>query len=265
MHGGGIVRHLGLQNYTGPVPALAELISNAWDADAKEVYVKIPFDKSIEPEDVITIIDTGCGMDWNDCEEKYLVIGRNRRVAENRDKSKEGRPLMAHKGLGKLAGFGIASVVEVKTVKDNKLTHFKMYFSAIDALNQGEAYEPEMIADEKVVNMKDGTEVYLRDLYLQRAIPEEQFFRSMARRFAILSDKFKVHINGRLLKKEEVALQFRFPEKVQDDITEIVDDWGTTILPPKINWWIGFTEKPIKMEDVLHAWLNFNPHTLCSR
>lgn len=61
-------------------------------------------------------------MNWTDCDDKYLVIGRNRRVAENRDKSNGGRPLMAHKGLGKLAGFGIANIFEVKTVKNKKLT-----------------------------------------------------------------------------------------------------------------------------------------------
>ena len=33
---GEVVKHLGLQMYAGPVPAIAELISNAWDANAEK-------------------------------------------------------------------------------------------------------------------------------------------------------------------------------------------------------------------------------------
>src|SRR5687768_2149268 len=40
---GNIVKHLGVQMYAGrPVPAIAELISNAWDADATVVDVQLP-------------------------------------------------------------------------------------------------------------------------------------------------------------------------------------------------------------------------------
>ena len=248
--GGGIVRHLGLQNYKGPVPALSELISNAWDADADEVHVKIPFDTPIKSSDIIYVKDNGCGMTWKDCDNKYLVIGRNRRAAEKREESDGGRPLMAHKGLGKLAGFGIANIVEVKTVKDKKFTHFVMDFSVIDALNQGETYKPQMIEDEKDVETAHYSEVILRNLNLKRAISKEQFFRSMTRRFAVLSDEFKVYINGELLKKEQIPLEFRFPEEAKDDVIKIVNGWGKTILPSEIMWWIGFTEKPIKVEGV---------------
>lgn len=250
--GGGIVRHLGLQNYKGPVPAMAELIANAWDADAGEVHISIPLGVPIKSDHIISVRDNGCGMAWVDCNEKYLVIGRNRRVAEKTDRSPRGRPLMAHKGLGKLAGFGIANTIEIKTIKNKKLTHFVMRFSEIDKLEQGETYRPEMIADEEDVELPNGTEIILRDLNLQSSIPENIFLRSMASRFAVLSDEFKVYINGGPLKKEEVPLQFRFPEKAADDVIEVVDKWGKTILPSgaEIRWWIGFTEKPIQVEGV---------------
>jgi hypothetical protein len=109
--GGGIVRHLGLQNYKGPVAAMAELIANAWDADARELHITIPLGRPLKPKDAIIVKDDGCGMSWADCNEKYLVIGRNRRDVEGTDKTPGGRPLMAHKGLGKLAGFGIAKML----------------------------------------------------------------------------------------------------------------------------------------------------------
>ena len=47
---GNIVKHLGVQMYAGrPVPAIAELISNAWDADAKQVEVQLPLDEVFRP------------------------------------------------------------------------------------------------------------------------------------------------------------------------------------------------------------------------
>jgi hypothetical protein len=38
---GALVKHLGLQMYTGAVPAIAELVSNAWDAMAGTAPVYI--------------------------------------------------------------------------------------------------------------------------------------------------------------------------------------------------------------------------------
>lgn len=250
--GGGIVRHLGLQNYKGPVAALAELIANAWDADAREVHVKIPLGRPLKPEDKIIFKDDGCGMSWSDCDQKYLVIGRNRRDVEKTERTPAGRPLMAHKGLGKLAGFGIAKIMEVKSVSKGKLTHFRMSFDDLDSLKQGEAYFPKMVADEKPVKLPDGTELILEELSLERSIPKEQLILSMSTRFSIFSEKFKVYINDTLLEKKDVPLEFRFPEKGDEDVTDIdKDGFGTTTLPNglEIMWWIGFTPDTIKMTE----------------
>ena len=46
---GGLVKHLGLQMYSGAVPALAELVSNSWDAMAESVVIDIPFTRALEP------------------------------------------------------------------------------------------------------------------------------------------------------------------------------------------------------------------------
>ena len=68
---GNIVKHLGVQMYAGrPVPAIAELISNAWDADATHVEVSLPFDEAWERDNdkqIITVSDNGNGMTWKWC------------------------------------------------------------------------------------------------------------------------------------------------------------------------------------------------------
>ena len=250
--GGGIVRHLGLQNYRGPVPALSELIANAWDADATEVKVTVPFGKPFHSGDEISLKDNGHGMNWIDCDEKYLVIGRNRREVEQTDRTQGGRPLMAHKGLGKLAGFGIAKEMEVRTISDGKLTAFLMSFEKLDELKQGETYEPTMIFDEEPVELPNGTAVILKKLLLQRAISEDRFKKSMAKRFSIFSDKFRVYMNGKRLKKTELPLEFKFPESGDSDITVIdKEGFGSTTLSNnlQIRWWIGFTPDTIKIKE----------------
>ena len=80
---GNIVKHLGVQMYAGrPVPAIAELISNAWDADAKQVDVSLPLDEAWDPGNAnqsIVVYDNGNGMTWDMARDAYLDVGRDRR------------------------------------------------------------------------------------------------------------------------------------------------------------------------------------------
>ncbi len=229
--------------YRGAVPVLAELISNSWDADATRVDIELPFDQSFDGKTFV-VSDDGHGMGWTDVQNGYLVVGRDRRKAMGRDRSPKGRMVMGRKGLGKLAGFGIAEIVDVRTVKNKWLTHFRMDFGA---MTQGEEieliapYEPEIIADH-AIEEADGTTVTLSGLHLQRRVLEDAFRQSMSRRFSILGAQFDVRINGKSLAADApIDLQFRFPGEGWND--EYVDGVGS------IRWWAGFTEKPIKVED----------------
>src|SRR5579864_9347946 len=76
---GQLFKHLGLQMYAGAVPAIAELISNAHDAMARNVWVTIPTDRAIQGSDEITVKDNGVGMSFEECNTEYLSVGRNRR------------------------------------------------------------------------------------------------------------------------------------------------------------------------------------------
>ncbi len=121
---GNIVKHLGVQMYAGrPVPAIAEFVSNAWDADATQVDIDIPLDTPWNPaneQQVITVSDNGNGMNWEMIRDAYLNVGRDRRKTEATDKYPGGRRLQGRKGVGKLAGFGIADTLEVQTIYRDK-------------------------------------------------------------------------------------------------------------------------------------------------
>lgn len=119
-YAGNIVKHLGVQMYAGrPVPAIAELISNAWDADATKVDARFPLDEPWDPnnqQQFIQVSDNGNGMTWDMVRDAYLDVGRDRREVERTDRSPGDRLLQGRKGVGKLAGFGIADILEVQTV-----------------------------------------------------------------------------------------------------------------------------------------------------
>src|SRR3972149_1374091 len=247
---GRLVKHLGLQMYSGAVPAIAELIANAWDATAKNVYINVPLDKSLEHTDKISVRDDGSGISFEECNNHYLVVGRDRRSEEGDYSTEFGevkpRKLMARKGIGKLSGFGIANRIEARTVKDGLVTHFAMdYDSMTRSGNFIEEYHPELLGDDgKKVDEPNGTAITLTQLKLTRTINNDAFRESMARRFTVLSDpQFAVFVNDGKLTKSERELQFRYPWAPNAWSSENITGVG------EIKWWIGFEKDPIPDED----------------
>ena len=107
--------------YTLP-PVLSELIANAYDADAEKVDVEL-YDMSKKK---IIVKDDGIGMSLDDIQNKFLVIGRNRREEERDKPTGKGRKPIGKKGLGKLSFFGLVKTITVETVKNKKRNVFAM-------------------------------------------------------------------------------------------------------------------------------------------
>ena len=245
------MKHLGLQMYSGAVPAIAELISNAWDAMAANVAIEILLDKPLESANKILVRDDGHGMTFNECNEEYLVIGRDRRKQEG-DLSRpyldrQRRSLMARKGIGKLAGFGIANRIEVRTVHDGNVTHFALDYDRIVRSGKFvDEYKPDLLADDrKVTDEPNGTQVLLTEIKITRAIPKQQFRASMARRFTVLKGdtSFRVYVNDEEIRREEQPFQFRYPgEKGKWESAEVSG-------AGQIKWWVGFRPEPIGDEE----------------
>ena len=249
---GNLVKHLGVQMYSGrPVPAIAELISNSWDADATEVDVRLPLDQSWDPSNdsqIITVSDNGNGMTWEMVRDAYLNVGRDRRKMEGKDRSPGGRRLQGRKGVGKLAGFGIADTLEVQTVHEAKDPHseeqvliwFRLDLSDITKIESGPAPVKVLFAGPvsdapTATRTSQGTTVTLRQLHERRARNSSLFHSDMARRFLLLN-RFHVQINGQDLQEEAVSCQLRSPD--EGWTTDEVHGCGP------VEYWIGFTERP---------------------
>ena len=256
---GNIVKHLGVQMYAGrPVPAIAELISNAWDADATKVDLHLPLDEAWDPTDpdhFIEVSDNGNGMTWEMVRDAYLNVGRDRRKAEKTDKSTGGRRLQGRKGLGKLAGFGVADTLEVQTVYkeadpgvgEKTLIWFRLDLSDLAKVEQGPAPVEVIFAGPTskaptTGRTTKGTTVTLRHMHERRARNADSFHTSMAQRFLLIGPQFRVRINGEDLREEHIQLQWREPKS---------SGWATANVTGcgPIRYWIGFTEHPRKQNE----------------
>lgn len=254
---GNIVKHLGVQMYAGrPVPAIAELISNSWDADATEVDVRLPLDEpwtAANPEHLIEVSDTGNGMTWEMVRDGYLDVGRDRREQEKTDRSPGQRLLQGRKGVGKLAGFGIADIMEVQTVHrdpvpgigEQVLIWFRLSLSELKKVKTGAPvdliYAGPVSSAPSGARVTKGTTVTLRQLHQRRSQNSQRFHQSMAQRFLLIGPEFLVRINGEELRAEDVTLQWRWPEKGW--ATDDVEGCGP------VHYWIGFTPQPRKQNE----------------
>ena len=248
---GQLFKHLGLQMYSGAVPAISELISNAYDAMARNVWITIPAGRPISQNDEIIVKDDGHGMSDEECNLFYLFVGRDRRSHQNEwTKEYNGLPsrkVQGRKGIGKLAGFGIANLIAVRTVKNRKIAHFGMdYDELTESSNFADldGYDPEPLSDDnKSTKEKPGMSITLSRLKISRAINEDEFKKSIARRLLVLDENFTVHVNGTAISRQEIPFQFRFPE--QPGLWETAElDNGQ-----QFQWWAGFCTDTIPDEE----------------
>jgi hypothetical protein len=102
-----VLNHLGRSLYRSFATVLGEAISNSWDADAKNVHIRINRDKNS-----FLIKDDGDGMTADDFQTKFLKIGYSKRK-DGTKRSVAGRPFIGRKGIGKLALLSCADRITV--------------------------------------------------------------------------------------------------------------------------------------------------------
>lgn len=267
--GGRLVEQLGAQLYPRVTASVAELVSNAWDADAANVWITIPFDEDWKQQAAIEVLDDGNGMTREQARAQYLIVGRNRRL-EGGETSEGGRPLHGRKGIGKLAAFGTAGYLECVTTRNGETTAFGIDYDKLREFDPNHDYPVEPVEDfQPLVNpdtgepLPHGTRVRLTRLKAKRKTGEDGFRRSMERRFALDAGNMSVWINGVALKRYDVPVEIRFPRDGKPPRPEVTlgeDGWARDAIAypidedpdatREVRWWIGFTKTPIADEDM---------------
>ncbi len=234
--GGSLVEQLGAQLYPSVTATVAELISNAWDADARNVWVTVPFAQDWAANAELVVLDDGHGMSRLDAQNAYLIVGRKRRLSALGDRSEGGRLVHGRKGIGKLATFGTAGLLACTTLRADNTTAFAIDYDEVRQLQPDEDYRVEMIEQPSPLISPDGTPLYsgtrvsLTRLRVKRRISAEAFQVSMSRRFALRD--MTVLINAVPLERFDIALQFRLPIDRRPPDIEIDDEgWGIEHLP----------------------------------
>lgn len=217
------IEHLGISLYSKLPSVLSELVSNSWDADADNVVIDF-IDKSEGKE--IIYYDDGIGMSFDELDNKFLLIGRNRRSEATEKSTDKGRLVIGKKGLGKLSVFGICNVIEVKSVKDGKVNHFCMKIEDIKSSTTG-SYTPELLTDkDTTTDESNGTTLYLKSIRRKTGFNLDEIAISLSKKFTIFDElNLLMNLNGNDQKKVTNELKFKsfeeqfkwiFPNKLDE-------------------------------------------------
>jgi len=268
---GRTLEHFGVQMYKRREVAIAELVANCWDAGATEVFVEIPAENDYNPNTgIFTIRDTGCGMDVNAVQQNYLVLGRNRRrekgaetqtvlpldfgsevhedveADENnqtRQPHAKTRRVMGRKGIGKLAGFGLAQKMTVTTWTAAEGVEFSLDLKELK-LDDGVADDIEIQWSAilpKSEYSKSGTIVKLEILKHKSPLVAETLAKSLARRFSrFVKGQMAIRVNGAPLPDPTPMLDQRFPTDEDSHLSATLPSGAV------IRYWYGFAH------DVIH-------------
>jgi HSP90 family molecular chaperone len=167
-----LLDHFGIAMYNTVPKAIAELCANGYDADASRVDITYK-------NDAISILDNGAGMSEGDVQEHYLRLGRDRREDENEggETTPTGRPIIGNKGIGKLAGFGIAQTMIVRTWRDGIETTITLDREELEEAVDLESFEIKA-QTKKVRKRSGGTDVTLSGLLEDINLIEEEKLRA---------------------------------------------------------------------------------------
>lgn len=191
-----VLNHLGINLYSNTPSVLAEVVANAWDADASRVDITY----SENPE-MLTIVDDGCGMTEAELNDHYLLVGRERRTPSALQ-TPSGRSPMGRKGIGKLSLFSIAKKIHVQSKRDGDENAFLMDADVIQARIKDDSlqtYYPEEV--EPVLGLlpgKTGTTIQITEFKKQFTKTVFNGLRKrLARRFSIIGgEDFVMRIGG---------------------------------------------------------------------
>ncbi len=187
----GTIKHLGVRMYSTLPPAIAEIIANAYDADASQVTVKL-CEEDGKPA-AITVADDGDGLTQDEINNKFLVIGRNRRDEGDEPSPIHGRKRIGKKGLGKLALFGLAKRITITTCRDGKRNVFILDWDELN--NAVGVYKPTATEVDQPTDEPNGTAVSLTGLKRKSPFDAAGLADSLSRLF-IIDDNFNLVIEA---------------------------------------------------------------------
>jgi hypothetical protein len=250
---GGMLEALGINMYTSIGKCLLEFVANAYDSDATFCAISLPFD-AIDaarlqirekakaevkedkraaftvlldplPEDITIVIrDDGHGMSGAEVQDKFLPLNRHRRGRNGEHRKTEGgaRFAMGRKGLGKLAGFGAAERVTVRTKRPGQTYATEIIMDYMKLAQHDDIVKLPIDYEYHEGQPEDehGTTVTLSGLRCDALKSKEESISEnlLDGFFGIRPEDFALRLNSdKPLEPKEAFYEFCYPAELDDD------------------------------------------------
>jgi Molecular chaperone, HSP90 family len=181
-----ILELLGPSLYTNIYYVLAELIANAYDAMAHNVYI-------IANKDDITVEDDGTGMSYERGDiNHYLNVAKESRVTEDEAWTTDRtRKKMGRKGVGKLAALSVSENVLVKTRVGDEVSGFVLS-RHVDASNRLVPLAEDKITFQKITG--NGSAIVMTNPQYRLHKTLSVVKKNLLKIFPAVSSDFRLHI-----------------------------------------------------------------------
>jgi hypothetical protein len=189
---------------------LAELIANAYDADAKNVYI-------IAGKDDIRVEDDGHGMSYEAGDiTRYLnVAGVSRTTEKDSFTKSKKRRKMGRKGVGKLAALSVSENVDVLTVAKGERSGFVL------TRHPENGHELKAIPDAKIVfeRIKNhGSAIIMRHPQYRLHKTLAAVKRNLLRIFPLVDSNFRIHV----IRGKECETIDDFDRSIMDELCTLI-------------------------------------------
>ena len=205
-----ILELLGPNLYTNIYYVLAELIANAYDADAKNVYI-------IANKDDIRVEDDGHGMSYKKGDvTKYLDVAAESRTTEGDSLTKSRkRRKMGRKGVGKLAALSVSENVDVMTIAGGD----KSGFILSRRIEKNNKLRPIPEKDIKFTRIKKhGTAIVMKAPHYRLHKSLDAVKRNLLKIFPLVGKDFQIHI----VRGKEVEVIADFDRNIMKELVTLV-------------------------------------------
>ena len=205
-----ILELLGPNLYTNIYYVLAELIANAYDADATNVYI-------ISNKDDIRVEDDGHGMSYENGDiKKFLNVAGVSRVNENDSFTRSGeRRKMGRKGVGKLAALSVSESVDIMTISGNEMSGFVL------SRRPPEGNKLQPISEENISFFyikEHGTSIVMKNPQYRLHRTLSAVKRNLLKIFPLVDSNFKIHI----IRENEHQIIDSFDENIMKELSTLI-------------------------------------------
>lgn len=184
----GILELLGPSLYTNIYYVLAELIANAYDANAKNVYI-------IKKAREVIVEDDGSGMSYDDGDtDHYLKVAEETRTNEEDiyvKGSNKTRRRLGRKGIGKLSALAVSKEVIVKTIKNGQKSGFILPRKVPTSKHLKPIDQRDIKFEKKIIH---GTSIVMQNPEYDFPSDPEVVKANIVKIFPLISKDFQIHI-----------------------------------------------------------------------